>query len=100
MQARRESLEVSAAVAPIAPGLEVRRRQLETRELEARRHRAADERPGAKALGPLPSAGRHHRLWALTGEEVGPEPQLMAVSLVGNGQSQRRSCMPVPHLGG
>ncbi len=48
-------------------GLEVRRRQLEARKLEAWRHRAADERPGAEALRLLPRLRRHHGLRPLAG---------------------------------
>src|SRR5215831_14777717 len=99
-----ESPQASTALArPIASRLEVESCQLETRDVEAWRHRAADERPGSEALGALPDAGRHHCLWALTGEEVGPEPQLVAArqaSRVGNGQGQRRARMPVPRLSG
>ena len=73
--------------------LEARRRQLEARELEARRHRAADQRPGAEARGLLPGAGRHHRLRALAGGEVGAQPERRA------GPSRRRSSAPAarPH---
>src|SRR6516164_11122237 len=99
-----ESPQASAALARrSASQLEANGSQLETREVKARRHRAADECPRSEAFGALPGAGRHHRLWALTGEEVGSEPQLVAARLarrVGNGQGQRRAEMPVPRLGG
>src|SRR5262249_5964971 len=43
------------------------RRHLESRKLEARRDRAADQRPVAEAHGGLPGMGRHDRLRALPG---------------------------------
>ena len=60
----------------LAPGsyrLEARRGQLEARELEAGRHRAADQCPLPAARGLLPGAGRHHRLRALAGGKIGSQ---------------------------
>ena len=43
-----------------------------TGEVEAGRHGAAEQRPGAEASRRLPGAGRHDALRVLTGENVRP----------------------------
>src|SRR5512145_179414 len=83
----------------LLPRLELRRRQLETRELKAGGHRAADECPGAEAGGLLPRASRHNGLRAIAGGKIGAEPYTVAADAVGNRERQRRSCVPVPGLG-
>ena len=80
--------------------LEVRRGQLEVRELEAGRNRTADQRPRAEAVRLLPGARRHDGLRALAGGEVDAQRSVAArACIVGDGEEQRRAGMPVPDLG-
>ena len=85
---RQESSRLRPPPAGRSPRLEARRGQLEARELEAGRYRAADQRPGPEARGLLPGAGRHHRLRALAGGKVGPQPHLAPAPRVGDRQRQ------------
>jgi hypothetical protein len=50
-----------------------RRRELDAVELEGRRHRAADERPGAERHRRLPPPLGHDDLWYLARCESGTE---------------------------
>src|SRR3954464_6450370 len=77
-----------------------RRRELETFELEARRHRAADQRPVAETLRRLPDVSRHDRLRALATGKVGPQRHAVdgIVLIVRDLEPERRSGVVMPCL--
>ena len=58
--------------------------------------RQASRRQGSRLL---PGAGRHHRLRALAGGQVGAQPDVASARRVGDRQHQRRARVPVPGLG-
>ena len=78
------------------------RRQFETRKIEARRDRAADERPGAEAFRSLPGAGRHDRLRALASRQIGTKLHALDRASLArrNLECKRRARVVVPDLGG
>ncbi len=89
-----------AQAAPLqAIRLEAGRRQLEAGEVEARRHRAADQRPGTEAFRLLPGVRRHDRLRLLPGGKLAPSRTSRRCPFSTMPSSERRAGVPVPHLG-
>src|SRR5215510_13185587 len=80
------------------PGIAVRRRQLEARKREARRHRAADQRPGAVTFGALPGPWRDDRLRPLAGRQVGAKSNGLAPAVASNPEQERCTPIEVPYL--
>jgi len=71
--------------------------QLKARELEARRHRATDERPVAERFGCLPGVHRHRRLRTFAGVKIGSEHHALdAPRRLRNLQREWRTRIPVP----
>src|SRR5262249_32955458 len=68
-----------------------RRRQLEALEREARRHRAADQRPRAETFRRLPCARRHSRLRAFFRRKIGAQAHGRDTRTVRDAERQRRT---------
>ena len=80
-------------------GLPAFRRHLEAGKLEARSHRAADQRPCTQAFRRLPCSGGHHTLRPLTGTEIRAKRQRAdALAIIRNPEGKRRPRVPVPGL--
>ena len=85
----------------LALGLEIRRSEFKCREVEARRHRAAHERPVAQAPGGLPDMGRNHALWAFVRKNIRAEPESSGVfAIFRKRQKQRRAGVEKPDFRG
>jgi hypothetical protein len=76
------------------------RRELEPLELEARRHRAADQRPVAETLRRLPNVSRHDRLRAFATGKVGTQRHAVdgTVHVGRDLEPERRSGVVMPCL--
>src|ERR1700744_78705 len=80
--------------------LPVVRRHLEAGKLEARRHGAAGQGPGAEAGGALPEVGGHHHLRLLAEAEVGAQHGAFGPTAVRRGdvEVERLSGVEMPDL--
>src|SRR5262247_3933964 len=79
--------------------LKILRRQLEARKLEAGRHRAADQAPGAAAFRALPCPRRHHGLRSLPGREIRAQLKAAELASIGDPEQERGAGVPMPYLG-
>lgn len=75
-----------------------RRCQRKTREIEPRRHDAADQRPARIGSRCLPSARCHNRLWRFAGKDIGTQslPCRRCCRAGCHAQHQRRPGVPAP----
>src|SRR5262249_19091993 len=75
--------------------------QLETGKIECRGNGAADQGPGAKRTGALPSPRRHRRLRPFISLQIDAEPMAdRLLVFADDGEFERRPGMVVPELDG